>query len=189
MFEKNYLTIAFNILLIKEKEVLPGFISKHNSTCEKKIILMIPNKEKEGWCYFAVKKLFALLHRKSSKRKGDFYFLNCLNSFRTENKLKSHEKVCKNKDFCGFVMPTEKKKILGFNQYMKSDKMPYIIYSDIESLNRKLDGCANNPENNENNENRRAYFLWKFNVNDLWILSYRKQAYIISWKRLYEKVL
>ena len=30
---------------------------------------------------------------------------------------------------------------------MKSDKIPYIIYADIESLNKKIDGCANNQEN------------------------------------------
>ena len=30
---------------------------------------------------------------------------------------------------------------------MKSDKIPYIIYVDIESLIRKTDGCANSPEN------------------------------------------
>ena len=57
------------------------------------------------------KKLFALLHRKTSKQKGDFYCLNCLSSFRTENKLKSHENVCKNKGFCGSIMPTEIKKV------------------------------------------------------------------------------
>ena len=33
-----------------------------------------------------------------------------------------------------------------FNQYMKSDKMPYIIYADIECLIKKLDVYANNPE-------------------------------------------
>ena len=27
---------------------------------------------------------------------------------------------------------------------MKSDKMPYIIYANIESLIRKIDVCANN---------------------------------------------
>ena len=30
---------------------------------------------------------------------------------------------------------------------MKSDKMPYIIYADTESLIRNIDGCVNNPEN------------------------------------------
>ena len=133
---------------IKEKGICPAYISKINVNCEKQIILlMIPNEEKEGWHYLTVKKLSALLHRKTSKNKDDFYCLNCLHSFRTENKLKSHEKVCKNKDFCGIVMPSEKDNILEFNQYMKSDKMPYIIYADIESLIRKIDGCANNPEN------------------------------------------
>ena len=36
--------------------------------------------------------------------------------------------------------------ILEFNQYMKSDKMLCIIYAEIESLIKKTDGCANNPE-------------------------------------------
>ena len=51
------------------------------------------------------KRLSALLHRITSKNRGEFYCLNCLNSFITGNKLKSHEKVCKNKYFCGTAMP------------------------------------------------------------------------------------
>ena len=31
-------------------------------------------------------------------------------------------------------MATDKNKILNFNQYMQSDKMPYIIYVDLESI-------------------------------------------------------
>ena len=45
-------------------------------------------------------------------------------------------------------MPSKKKdNILKFKQYFKSDKMPYIIYGDIESLTKKIDGCVNNLEN------------------------------------------
>ena len=54
-------------------------------------------------------------------------------------------KICENKYFYA-VMPSEKDKILKFNQYIKSDKIPYIIYADIESLIKKIDVCANNPE-------------------------------------------
>ena len=44
------------IFCIKEKEICPANISKINSNCEKQIILlMIPNKEKEGQHYVAVK--------------------------------------------------------------------------------------------------------------------------------------
>ena len=44
-------------------------------------------------------------------------------------------------------MSSEKDNILEFNQYIKSDKMHYIIHADIESLIRKIDRCENNPEN------------------------------------------
>ena len=51
------------------------------------------------------KKLFTLLKGITSKRHIDFYCLNCLHSFRTEDK--SHEKVCKNNDFCSIVQSSE----------------------------------------------------------------------------------
>ena len=90
------------------------------------------------------KKLSTLLRGITSKHDGDFYCLNCLHSFRTENKLKSHEKVCKN--ICGITMPSEKKNILEFNQYMKPDKMQYIFYANMKFLIREMDRCANNPK-------------------------------------------
>ena len=62
-----------------------------------------------------------VLREITSKHHGGFCCLNCLRSLR--------------KDFCGIAMPSGK------------DKMPYIIYADIASLIKKIDGCANNPEN------------------------------------------
>ena len=55
---------------------------------------MIPNTEKEGWHYLAVKKLSTLFRGITSKHHGGFYCLNCLYCFRIENKLKSQEKLC-----------------------------------------------------------------------------------------------
>ena len=79
----------------------PAFISKINSNWEKQIILlMIPNEEKEGWHYLAIKRLSTLLRGITSEHHSDFYCLNCLQSFRTENKLKSHENVFKKKLPC-----------------------------------------------------------------------------------------
>ena len=82
----------------------------------------------------------------------------------------------------------EKYNILKFNQFMKSDKMLYIIYVDLESLIEKIDGCANNPEKSWTTKNRWACSWGVFNVNNLGIWSHRKQAYFISWGRLYERV-
>ena len=43
-------------------------------------------------------------------------------------------------------MPPKDTKILEFKQYQKSDKTPFIIYSDLESLIEKIYGCKNNLE-------------------------------------------
>ena len=43
-------------------------------------------------------------------------------------------------------MVTEKNIMLEINQYIKSDKIPYIIYADMDSLIKK-NVCANIPEN------------------------------------------
>ena len=100
-----------------------------------------------------VKETFTLLRGITSKHHGDFYCLNFLHSFRTETKLKFHEQVCKNKDFCWILMPSEKDKILEFRQYMKSDRMPDMVYADMESLINKIDGCANNLDNSSTIKN------------------------------------
>ena len=41
-------------------------------------------------------------------------------------------------------MPSKKDNISEFNQFMKSDKMWYIIYVNIESLIKILDECVYN---------------------------------------------
>ena len=55
-------------------------------------------------------------------------------------------KKCENKDFCDIIMSSEDFKILDFNQYQKSDKIPCIINADLESLIEMTDWYENNPE-------------------------------------------
>ena len=75
--EKNNPTTALNILYIKEKEICLAYISKINSNWGKQIILlMIPNEQKDGLHYLAIKKLSALLRGIVSKHDGDFYCLD-----------------------------------------------------------------------------------------------------------------
>ena len=129
-----------------KRKKIPCLCSKHDSNHEKQVILiMIPNGE--GRHYLTVKELSALLRGIMSKHISDFYCLNCLHSFATENKCESHKKLLENKDFYNIIMPSEDTKILDFDQYQKSDKAPFIIYADLECLIEKIDGCKNNPEN------------------------------------------
>ena len=76
------------------------------------------------------KKNICIITLKTSKIKGDFYCLNCLYSFKIENKPKSHEKVCKNKAFCGIVMSTENK-IIEFNTWNQIKAVHYLCWYSV----------------------------------------------------------
>ena len=71
------------------------------------------------------------------KHKGDFYCLNCFNSYSTKEKLKNHRNVCENHDYCCVEMPEKDNKILKCNYGEKSMKVPFIIYTEIEYLLEK----------------------------------------------------
>ena len=99
----------------------------------------------EKWHYLAVEKLSALFRGITSNNDGDFYCINCLHSYRTENRLKKHYNLRKNNDYCYVEMPTEDNKILKYNHGEKSMKIPFIIYADLESLLEKMGTSHNNP--------------------------------------------
>ena len=97
-------------------------------------VLMITNGKK--WHCLAVRSLSALLRGITSSNNGDFYCLNCFHSYRAHNKLKKHERVCNNHDYCHVDMPKEHEKI----KYLpgeKSLKAPFIICADLECLLKK----------------------------------------------------
>ena len=60
---------------------------------------MITNDDQD-WHYLEVKSLPRLLRGTTSNHDGDFYCLNCLHLYRTKEKLKKHDKVCKDYDYC-----------------------------------------------------------------------------------------
>ena len=92
------------------------------------------------------KKHITLLRGITSNHNGDLYCLNCFHSYTTENKVRKHERICNDHDFCHPKMPTEDNKILKYIPREKSLKVPFIIYADLECLLQKIKSCQNNPE-------------------------------------------
>ena len=71
---------------------------------------------------------------KKQKSKINYYCINCLYSFWIIKKLQSHDKECKNNDYCYLKMPDESDKILKFNQDEKSIIVSFVIYTESVSL-------------------------------------------------------
>ena len=115
------------------------------------------------WHYLAVTNLSALLAKKSSNHDGDFYWLNCFNSYTTKNKLKEHEETCNNHNSCHTEMPEWVEKILKCNPGEKSWKAPFAIYLGLECLLRKEESRQNNPEksNTEKKAKHEPSIWWK----------------------------
>ena len=85
----------------------------------------------EKYHYLAVTNLSGLLQGNSSNHRGDFYCLNCFNSYTTKNKLKEHEEICNNHDSCLIEMPEWVNKTIKHNPGEKSFKKIFVIYLDL----------------------------------------------------------
>ena len=96
--------------------------------------------------YLAVTNLSGLLQGNSSNHEGDFYCLNCFNSYTTKNKLKEHEEICNNHDSCRIEMPDWANKTIKYNPGEKSLKAPFSFFLDLECILKKLQSIQNNPE-------------------------------------------
>ena len=147
-FEQNNKEIALNVLFVphNKKEIEIAYKSKYNYKHKRQVILLMITDKNNKWHYLAVKSLTALFRETISNHGGDFYCLNCFHSYHTLNKLKKHERVCNNHDYCRADMPKENEKI----KYLpgeKSLKAPFIVYADLECLLEKIQYCQNNPIN------------------------------------------
>ena len=147
-----------------EKTINPAYKSKYNRKRENQVVLlMIANGKKSHYTALksertddgfncSIRSLPRLFRGITSNHNGDFFCLNCLHSFRTDNTLKRNERLCENNDYCRVEMPTQLNKTLKYN---KSLKTPFVIYADLECLLLKcLLSCQNNP--NESYTERKA---------------------------------
>ena len=147
-FECNNKTITLNILYVpyKTKQIKQAYISKHNTERDTQVNILMITDGTDSWHYLAVKSISGLLKGIASNHNGDFYCLSCFHSYTTEKKLRKHERICNDHEFCHLKMPDEDNKILKYIPGEKSLKAPFIIYADLKCLLRKINIRQNNPD-------------------------------------------
>ena len=101
------------------------------------ILLVITDGTK--WHYLAVKTLSGLLRGITGNNHGDFYCLNCLHSHTTKNRLKKHQRICENHEYCKLEMP-KIGRVLNYIPGEKSIMTSFVIYADLESILEKISG-------------------------------------------------
>ena len=143
-FESQNPEISITILgYNKDERVYPLKISRYTG-CEHDItLLLIKDGEKSHYCL--VKNLSALLQSQINNHKGIRNIcLNCFNGFNTPDSLNKHKEYCYNNECVKIVMPPSGT-YLRFKNFPHSEKAPFAVYADFESLIKPMDNCDPDP--------------------------------------------
>ena len=154
-FEQLNPNISISVLgYNKEEGVFPLQISKYTG-CDYDIVLLLlkeavkgENGEiKEKTHYTLVKNKSALIASQKNNHKGKRHLcLNCFNSFNTSESLNKHKEYCYENKSVKTTMPPPGT-YLEFKNFHHSEKAPFVVYADFESLIKSMDYC--NPDPNK----------------------------------------
>ena len=143
-FESQNPEISITILgYNKDERVYPLKISRYTG-CEHDITLLLI-KDGENSHYCLVKNMSALIASQINNYKSSRNFcLNCFNGFNTPDALNKHKEYCYNNECVKIVMPPPGT-YLRFKNFLHSEKAPFAIYADFESLIKNMDNCDPDP--------------------------------------------
>ena len=136
----------------KEERVFPLRISKYTG-CDYDIVLLLlkeavkgENGEiKEKTHYTLVKNKSALIASQINNHEHKRHLcLNCFNSFNSPETLEKHKGYCYENESVKILMPPPGT-YLRFNKFHHSEKAPFAIYADFESVIKPMDNCDPDP--------------------------------------------
>ncbi|XP_070158058.1 uncharacterized protein [Polyergus mexicanus] len=67
----------------------------------------------------------------------DVKVCECMHYFRTSNKLSAHSADCGRMNECGIILPTNDDKWLQFHNYGRKERLPFVVYADLECVLEK----------------------------------------------------
>ena len=144
-FEHLNPEISITVLGYNEEEkVYPLKVSKYTGCKHDIVLLLIKDGENSHYCL--VKNISALLSSqiKNNNEHKRYYCLNCFNGFKSPDSLDKHKEYCYNNECVKILMPPQNT-FLRFKNFRYSEKAPFAIYADFESLIKPLDNCDPNP--------------------------------------------
>ena len=143
-FEHLNPEISITVLGYNEEEkVYPLKVSKYTGCDHDIVLLLIKDGEKSHYCL--VKNISALLSSQINNNDHKRYFcLNCFNSFKSPDSLDKHKEYCYNNECVKISMPPPNT-FLRFKNFRYSEKAPFAIYADFESLIKPMDNCDPDP--------------------------------------------
>ena len=167
-FEQQNPEISITVLgYNKDERVYPLKISKYTGCKHDIVLLLIKDGENSHYCL--VKNISALLASQINNHKGTCNIcLNCFNGFKSIDSLNKHKEYCYNNECVKIVMPPPWT-YLKFKNFRYSEKAPFVIYADFESLIKNMDSCDPDPNKSYTKKHQKhepisfSYYIKSFN--------------------------
>ncbi|XP_032689782.1 uncharacterized protein LOC116853041 [Odontomachus brunneus] len=114
-------------------------------------LLHISNPQRDhNTGHFAwIKDLSRLMSSQLSKKKARKYICDrCLHYFHSNEKLESHTTDYEKLNDCAILPPSEDNKWLNFRNYSRKERVPFVVYADLECILQKTvsekeeEGCT-----------------------------------------------
>ncbi|XP_011700257.1 PREDICTED: uncharacterized protein LOC105457338 [Wasmannia auropunctata] len=139
-------TISINVFSVidNNENEKKGLSIRHTRLTEKKKekhvnLLYLQDNNNEGH-FVWIKNLSRLLSQQVNKTKNKKFFCDrCLHYFNRSEKLEAHVIDCQERNDCAIKLPSENDKWLSFKNYNRKERMPYVVYADLECTLKKME--------------------------------------------------
>ena len=179
-FESQNPEISITVLgYNKDERVYPLKVSKYTGCKHDIVLLLIKDGKNSHYCL--VKNISALLASQINNHKGTCHIcLNCFNGFKKLDSLDKHKEYCYNNECVKIMMPPPNT-FLRFKNFLHSEKAPFAIYADFESLIKPMDNCDPDPNKSYTKKYQKhepisvCYYIKSFNES---VYKSQKKSYI-----------
>ncbi|KAK5637831.1 hypothetical protein RI129_000172 [Pyrocoelia pectoralis] len=151
---ENLNNLKINLYCIKDKNVVPFLLSNNLVSNREPINLLVlscnyPNNHaiNDTFYHFTwIKNMSALFSKQLSNHGHKKFICNrCLNHFSSNVYLEKHMIHCNEINKCSTRLPNETNKYLEFKHFSHQEKVPFVLYADLESI---LEKCLDNQNSN-----------------------------------------
>ncbi|XP_067209968.1 uncharacterized protein [Linepithema humile] len=131
-------TISVNVFTTEGRSIIPLRLTDDKK--EKHVnLLYVPRNNEAHFVY--IKDLSRLVSSQLSKQNGKKYICDwCLHYFRTSEKLSVHSVNCGKMNNCAVILPNEDNKWLTFRNYNRKERLPFVVYANLECTLAKKEG-------------------------------------------------
>ncbi|XP_011859255.1 PREDICTED: uncharacterized protein LOC105556762 [Vollenhovia emeryi] len=138
-------SISINVYSIDEKNncehaIVPLRVADEKKEKHVNLLYVQDQGGAEAGHFVWIKNLSRLVSSQLSKKEHKKHICDrCLHYFSSNIKLQAHSVDCQQINNCAIVLPSEEDKWLSFNNHSRKERVPFVVYADLECVLKKTD--------------------------------------------------